>query len=58
MSTLGDFVDIVPVSSVKDVQMDVLLEVLISRLPVGPPLYPSGEVTVPLSGIRVRSKER
>jgi len=35
----------VPVSSVKDVQMDVLLGLLIKRLPYGPPLYPSGDVT-------------
>ncbi|MCR6713094.1 MAG: GTPase Era [Demequina sp.] len=53
VSTLGDFVDIVPVSSVKDVQMDVLLEVLISRLPVGPPLYPSGEVTDEPEDVRI-----
>jgi GTP-binding protein Era len=53
VSTLGDFVDIVPVSSVKDVQMDVLLEVLISRLPVGPPLYPSGEATDEPEDVRI-----
>jgi len=45
VSELGDFVDVVPVSSVKDVQMDVLLGLLIKRLPYGPPLYPSGDVT-------------
>jgi GTP-binding protein Era len=42
---LGDFVDIVPVSSVKDIQVDVLTDVLVSRLPTGPVLYPEGEVT-------------
>ena len=53
VSQLGEFVDIVPVSSVKDVQMDVLLDVLISRLPVGPPLYPSGEVTDEPEDVRI-----
>lgn len=53
VSELGEFADIVPVSSVKDVQMDVLLDVLISRLPVGPPLYPSGEVTDEPEDVRI-----
>jgi len=42
---LGDFVDIVPVSSVEDIQVDVLTDVLVGHLPVGPVLYPDGEVT-------------
>ncbi len=45
VSELADWADIVPVSSVKDVQMDVLLDVIVARLPLGPPLYPAGEVT-------------
>ena len=53
VSELGDFVDIVPVSSVKDVQMDVLLEVLIARLPVGPTLYPDGEITDEPEDVRI-----
>ena len=53
VSQLGDFVDIVPVSSVKDVQMDVLLDVLIARLPAGPELYPDGEVTDEPEDIRI-----
>ena len=53
VSELGDFVDIVPVSSVKDVQMDVLLDVLIARLPAGPELYPDGEVTDEPEDIRI-----
>jgi len=53
VSELGDFVDIVPVSSVKDVQMDVLLEVLIARLPVGPLLYPDGEITDEPEDVRI-----
>ncbi len=37
--------DIVPVSATEDDQVDVLTEVLIDALPVGPPLYPEGQVT-------------
>jgi len=53
VSELGDFLDIVPVSSVKDVQMDVLLDVLIARLPVGPLLYPDGELTDEPEDVRI-----
>jgi len=53
VSELGEFVDIVPVSSVKDVQMDVLFEVLVSRLPEGPQLYPDGELTDEPEDIRI-----
>ena len=53
VSELGDFLDIVPVSSVKDVQMDVLLDVLIARLPVGPVLYPEGELTDEPEDVRI-----
>lgn len=42
---LGDWADVVPVSSVKDVQIDVLTEVLVKHLPTGPALYPEGAVT-------------
>ena len=45
VSQLGDWAEVVPVSSVKDIQVDVLTDVLVSRLPEGPALYPSGEVT-------------
>jgi GTP-binding protein Era len=45
VNELGQWADIVPVSSVKDIQVDVLTDVLIAHLPEGPPLYPSGEVT-------------
>lgn len=37
--------DIVPVSATEDDQVDILTEVLIDALPVGPPLYPEGQVT-------------
>ncbi len=53
VSQLGEFIDIVPVSSVKDVQMDVLLDVLISHLPVGPELYPAGELTDEPEDVRI-----
>ena len=53
VSELGDFLDIVPVSSVKDVQMDVLLDLLIARLPVGPLLYPDGELTDEPEDVRI-----
>ena len=53
VSELGEFLDIVPVSSVKDVQMDVLLDVLIARLPVGPVLYPEGELTDEPEDVRI-----
>jgi GTP-binding protein Era len=42
---LGEWADVVPVSSVKDVQIDVLTNVLIKHLPKGPALYPEGAVT-------------
>jgi GTP-binding protein Era len=37
--------DIVPVSATEGDQVDILTEVLIEALPVGPPLYPEGQVT-------------
>jgi len=45
VSELGDFVDLVPVSSVEGIQVDVLTDVLIKHLPKGQALYPTGEVT-------------
>ncbi|WP_062378538.1 GTPase Era [Demequina pelophila] len=45
VSALGEWADVVPVSSVKDIQVDVLLDVLAKRLPEGPALYPGGEIT-------------
>lgn len=53
VSELGDWLDIVPVSSVKDVQMDVLLDLLVARLPVGAPLYPEGELTDEPEDVRI-----
>jgi len=45
VSELGDFIDLVPVSSVEGIQVDVLTDVLIKHLPKGAALYPTGEVT-------------
>jgi GTP-binding protein Era len=45
VSALGEFADVVPVSAVSDYQVDVLADVLVGKLPPGPPLYPDGELT-------------
>lgn len=42
---LFDFDDIVPISAVTGTQVDVLVEVLASHLPVGPQLYPDDQLT-------------
>jgi GTP-binding protein Era len=42
---LGDFDEIVPVSAATGRGLDVLLDLLVERLPEGPPLYPPEEVT-------------
>jgi GTP-binding protein Era len=42
---LGDWDDIVPVSAVRDEQVDVVADLLVGHLPEGPPLYPEGELT-------------
>ena len=45
LASLGDFAEIVPVSAVSAYQLDVLADLVVSRLPAGPPLYPDGELT-------------
>jgi GTP-binding protein Era len=42
---LGQWDDIVPVSAVRDEQVDVVADVLVKHLPEGPVLYPEGELT-------------
>jgi len=42
---VGDSAEIVPVSAVTGEQIDVLIDVLASALPVGPAYYPGGELT-------------
>lgn len=39
------FADIVPVSAVSAFQVDLLADLLVARLPEGPPLYPDNETT-------------
>jgi GTP-binding protein Era len=53
VAELGEWADIVPVSSVKGIQVDVLTDVLIRHLPIGPELYPSGEITDEPEDIRI-----
>lgn len=53
VNELGDWADIVPVSAKKGEQLEVLIEVLTSHLPVSPPLYPSGEITDEPEAIRI-----
>lgn len=44
-NALGDFADVVPVSAQTGYQVDLLADLLLARLPVGPELFPDGEVT-------------
>lgn len=53
VAQLGEWADIVPVSSVKDIQVDALVDVLARRLPAGPALYPEGELTDEPEDVRV-----
>lgn len=41
----GGFADIVPVSSLEGYQVDTVIDVLASHLPLSRPLYPEGELT-------------
>jgi GTP-binding protein Era len=43
--SLADFAEVVPVSAVSSFQVAVLADLLVSRLPAGPPLYPDGDLT-------------
>ncbi len=45
LAELGDWAEVVPVSAVAGVQVDLLADLLVTRLPEGPPLYPDGELT-------------
>ncbi|MDA2890255.1 GTPase Era [Mycolicibacterium sp. BiH015] len=42
---VGPDTDIVPVSATSNTQLDVLVDVLVSKLPPGPAFYPDGELT-------------
>jgi GTPase len=39
------FTDVVPVSAADGFQVDTVADVLVSRMPLSPPLYPDGELT-------------
>lgn len=45
LSALGDWDEIIPVSAQTGAQIDLLADVLISHLPLGPQLYPEGVVS-------------
>ena len=45
LSQLRDFAEVVPVSAVADIQVELLTELLIAQLPAGPRLYPDAELT-------------
>ncbi len=40
-----DWAEIVPVSAVRGDQVELLADLLVARMPEGPPLYPDGELT-------------
>ena len=40
LAELGDFTDVVPVSAVDGTQVGLLADLMVARLPAGPPLYP------------------
>jgi len=42
---LMDFAEVVPCSAVSGFQVSLLADLLVARLPEGPPLYPDGELT-------------
>ncbi len=45
VSSLADFAEVVPVSAVSSFQVNLLADLLVERLPAGPPLYPDGDLT-------------
>ena len=45
LSALMEFAEIVPCSAVDGFQVGLLADLLVARLPEGPPLYPDGELT-------------
>jgi len=45
LAGLLDFAELVPVSAVDGFQLGLLADLLVARLPEGPPLYPEGELT-------------
>ncbi|QYN38038.1 GTPase Era [Pseudonocardia sp. DSM 110487] len=45
MAGLMEFAEVLPCSAVRGFQVDLLADLLVARLPEGPPLYPDGELT-------------
>jgi GTP-binding protein Era len=45
LTSLMEFADVVPCSAVDGFQVGLLADLLVARLPAGPPLYPDGELT-------------
>jgi GTPase len=45
VSRLGDWAEVVPCSAVNGYQVGLLADLLVQRLPEGPPLYPEGDLT-------------
>ena len=45
LSRLGEWAEVVPVSAVAGEQVELLTDLLVARLPEGPPLYLDGELT-------------
>lgn len=45
IADLGDWADVIPVSAASGYQVAALADLLLTHLPVSPPLYPDGELT-------------
>jgi GTP-binding protein Era len=45
VNALGDWAEIVPVSARSGDQVDLLADLIVGRLPEGPPMYPAGDLT-------------
>jgi GTPase len=45
LQELMDFAELIPVSAVDGFQVRAVADLLVARLPAGPPLYPGGELT-------------
>ena len=45
LTALMEFAEVVPCSAVDGFQVGLLADLLVARLPAGPPLYPDGELT-------------
>ncbi|MCY7340485.1 MAG: GTPase Era [Pseudonocardia sp.] len=45
LTALTEFAEVLPCSAVDGFQVDLLADLLVGRLPEGPPLYPDGELT-------------